>query len=1107
MKATSGNGRIEYSWDPPASDGGSAILRYEYRHWDSTLAADDVPTTWTSTSLRTNATRSSLETDETYNFEVRAVNVIGEGPADDSQTAISAATKPGLPRRFEAQADLDEATIELSWRAPDDEGGAEVTGYHLQFKAGDAEEWTNVTGYAANSTTTTRDFDHETLDSGETYHYRIRALNEHSPFTDAVDDEPDEGEEDTRVWVEANATTRSTEPDAPAEPEVTFADGILTVDWDMPSSNGEPITTYKLRWKTEDVTEYPAANIVSVQAPITVYIVRGPIPAPANGYEYQILAVNSEGESAWSDANGPALDVPEPEAHPASGNNALNVDVTDEGKVTISWRMDDDADYTVASYELQWVVVDGGGGALDDEADDWGSDAADDMEFAAQALMEHVIEMLPGAKALHVRVRTVTTVGTMSNWPATTSPTVIPARAPDLPDLEAMIIGTNVILTWNMPESNGEAITQFELQFKKDEGDFGDHDGDDDGTGADGDADPDDPDNDVIVFAGDSNADPVVPIPTTYIHENLAADATYTYRIRAVSTVNDGAGANAVTGTARKWSAEAMAETDPGAAETPMPPGTPVLTDPLTANDEDGQIELSWTKPMEGTSSITGYELMRWNGSAWEDISANLGAEDTEYADADVELGKTYWYAIRALSDDGDSEWTQSGFLSMMLDPKAPDAPVVMASVDGQSITLSWAAPANNGSAITAYVVESTNLASVDENGDGRTEDQRTWSALSRPAGEPTTSTTFTHTGVTPGDTRYYRVRADNGATPSEGEWSEEVEARAAPNPPAAPTGLDASDDEDRQVTLDWTLAAPASAGTGGAPITSVEVRRWNSSTGRWDMVKTIEVSVQEETPTDYTSTSLTYTDTGLEPGTGYSYQVRAVNEAGAGDWTAVNSAGATTSAVPDMPVLTATADGQSIVLTWTVPDDNGESISSYQIQRLPSVATDETSQNEWGDDDATTSGAADVIVPEPAGVTTYTDRSLEPGTTYNYRILAVSSEGNGAWSATAKASTPAMAPDRIDVTIKGGDKKVTLTWMAPAANGASISAYQIIQWDPDQPGWKTVRDDLPPSLRTFDVTGLEAGTTYFFRIRAVNSAGEGPWSTFQPEATEPADE
>ena len=80
---------------------------------------------------------------------------------------------------------------------------------------------------------------------------------------------------------------------------------------------------------------------------------------------------------------------------------------------------------------------------------------------------------------LFARVRVVTTVGTKSLWATTGSNKAIAARAPDHPVPTATIIGQNVILSWEVPESNGAEITQYELQFKQDDGDFGDNDGDD----------------------------------------------------------------------------------------------------------------------------------------------------------------------------------------------------------------------------------------------------------------------------------------------------------------------------------------------------------------------------------------------------------------------------------------------------------------------------------------------------------------------------------------------------------------------------------------------------------------------------------------------------
>ena len=107
-----------------------------------------------------------------------------------------------------------------------------------------------------------------------------------------------------------------------------------------------------------------------------------------------------------------------------------------------------------------------------------------------------------------------------------------------------------------------------------------------------------------------------------------------------------------------------------------------------------------------------------------------------------------------------------------------------------------------------------------------------------------------------------------------------------------------------------------------------------------------------------------------------------------------------TAASAPEMPELKATPDGQNVVLTWNEPDNNGSAITSYQIQRFPSIDATGDVVNVWGDDavDPTTEEGNDlevggdnkVIVPMPKGVTTHTDRGLQPGTTYFYRIRAV---------------------------------------------------------------------------------------------------------------------
>ncbi len=68
------------------------------------------------------------------------------------------------------------------------------------------------------------------------------------------------------------------------------------------------------------------------------------------------------------------------------------------------------------------------------------------------------------------------------------------------------------------------------------------------------------------------------------------------------------------------------------------------------------------------------------------------------------------------------------------------------------------------------------------------------------------------------------------------------------------------------------------------------------------------------------------------------------------------------------------------------------------------------------------------------------------------------------------------------------GPTSVTLSWNAPAANGAPISGYEI-----EINGGRTVTTGASPG---FTISDLTPGEAYTFRVRAINAAGEGEWSS-----------
>ena len=117
-------------------------------------------------------------------------------------------------------------------------------------------------------------------------------------------------------------------------------------------------------------------------------------------------------------------------------------------------------------------------------------------------------------------------------------------------------------------------------------------------------------------------------------------------------------------------------------------------------------------------------------------------------------------------------------------------------------------------------------------------------------------------------------------------------------------------------------------------------------------------------------------------PGATYYYAVRAINSSGAGAWSAIDQASAGIGN-PDAPTLTATAiDDDSIRLTWNVPNNNGTTITGYELQRWDPTAGND-GQTEVG---TTTTCSEQPPTPSPE----YINIGLDPGTKYYYRVRAL---------------------------------------------------------------------------------------------------------------------
>ena len=144
-------------------------------------------------------------------------------------------------------------------------------------------------------------------------------------------------------------------------------------------------------------------------------------------------------------------------------------------------------------------------------------------------------------------------------------------------------------------------------------------------------------------------------------------------------------------------------------------------------------------------------------------------------------------------------------------------------------------------------------------------------------------------------------------------------------------------------------------------------------------------------------ATGSTYTLTDSEEGNAIRVRVSFTDDAGNEESltsAATDAVAAEPSEPPDEPRgLGATATHDSVTLTWDHPGD--DSITGYVILRRVRV-------NDQGGDFSV------LVANTGSAVTTYTDDTVAPGTTYTYRIKAINEHGTSERSRWVHIDTPA---------------------------------------------------------------------------------------------------
>ena len=854
------------------------------------------------------------------------------------------------------------------------------------------------------------------------------------------------GNQDMALIDQVVATTGNAVPTAPLGLTATVASSIQ-LNWSAPSSNGgTSVTSYGIYRGTAAGTE---SLLASVPAPSLVYTDASAVVG--QNYFYQVTAVNAVGESSRSNEVSGKLPVPAPSA-PSSltavagssyidlawSSNGVSLtgfhlyrDTAANGETllqTLSSSARSARDGTAVAGTTYYYRVDAFNGLVSSPYSNEANARIPVVPGAPTALTAvagtviHLTWTAPldngGSSILGYKVYRGTSAGgeavSAIGTPGTTAYDDLTAsvgtryyyvvkannaigasaasneamaRLPTPPGVPGSLVaaasGNHTHLSWTAPADNGGAAVSGYNIYR--------------GTFAGGES---------AVALGNAGS-------TSYDDGSAVVGIQYYYIVRALNSVGESASSS---------------EASCLIIHAPDAPSSLVVVASV------GHDSLSWTAPSSnGGIALTSYSVLR---GATADPATHVqiaAVMVTQYDDAQITVGQTYYYSVRAVNTVGTS--SASNVVPVMV-RGLPDAPnTLTAEISDRSVLLSWSAPASNGhSNITGYRV------------------YRSTTSGTESFAATVTGTTYADGGLINGVVYYYRISAVNAM----GEGSPSSEVQGYPGSvPAAPviTGTTFSLGT---VELSWS-----SPDNGGRAIGGFSVYRGNRS--------------------DFASATLmsqniagnVLLDPSASVGSTYYYFVTAANSLGT---SAPGSSGPFyISGSPSSPrSLSASVASDHVQLSWSAPDSAGSSpVSGYYVCR------------------SLTSGQGTVIAHVGNGLS-YSDSAVTLGETYYYSVSAENQNGVGPLSAAVRADYVFAPGPPSGLVAAGSAGTASLTWSA-AQNGAALSGYTVRMWTSG--GASSIAGQVGPDSLSFTVSGLTNGVQYWFTVSAFNQAGEGPAS------------
>jgi FtsP/CotA-like multicopper oxidase with cupredoxin domain len=276
-------------------------------------------------------------------------------------------------------------------------------------------------------------------------------------------------------------------------------------------------------------------------------------------------------------------------------------------------------------------------------------------------------------------------------------------------------------------------------------------------------------------------------------------------------------------------------------------------------------------------------------------------------------------------------------------------------------------------------------------------------------------------------------------------------------------------------VVLAWTDGTPVTADLGaswGSPANEVGYRIERAPV---DAAGTAGAYAQIGTAL---ANATTFTDPDAGATTQYSYRVTAYNAAGGSTSTEI-LAGPAGTASPTGPTALAATLTTGVRLVWR---DNATTESGFVVERATG-----------------TGGFTPIATPSAqtaGGNVVYLDTTVQPETTYLYRVKAVNGGGSSTYTGPISVTTPPppAAPSNLAGSASlgtGNTAIVNLNW-----TDNSVNEFRFIVQRSTSPTFPTATTyNVPANTPAWEQTGVPRNRTFYYRVRALNAGGTSDWS------------